>query len=301
VTAHGRGQTTALGEFLRLRRARVRPEDVGIVSYGARRVPGLRREELAFLAGVSVTYYTRLEQGQSTNASASVIDALARALSLTEDEHAHLHDLARPAVTRPRRSARPDHVRAGTKTLVDAMSTVPALVLGRSTEVLAWNRLGHALVAGHFDYTAPDQPRTRPNLTRMLFLDRHTRELYADWAEEASRAIASLRLVAGRFADDRAITDLVGELSVASDDFARLWAKHPVQNCTSGTKRLNHPEVGTLEVGFEVLHLPDAPGHRVMTYAAVEGSAAHRALALLSAIGQSEERPDRLTTPHRVR
>ena len=160
-------------------------------------------------------------------------------------------------------------------------------MLGRSTEVLAWNRLGHALVAGHFDYAAPERPGTRPNLTRMLFLDRHTRELYADWDEEASRAVASLRLVAGRYADDRNLTDLIGELCVSSDDFAQLWAKHPVHNCISGTKRLNHPEVGTLEVGFEVLHLPDAPGHRIMTYTAAEGTAAHHALALLAGIVQS--------------
>jgi transcriptional regulator with XRE-family HTH domain len=293
VAAHkGEQQTLALGEFLRSRRARVSPDDVGLVSYGARRVPGLRREELALLAGVSVTYYTRLEQGQSTNASRSVIDALARALSLTEDEQAHLQDLARPAVAKPRRSARPDRVRTGTKTLIDAMAGVPALVLGRSTEVLAWNRPGHALIAGHFDYAAPENPRTRPNLTRMLFMDPHTRDLYADWNEEASRAVASLRLVAGRYSDDRNLTDLIGELCVVSDEFARLWARHPVHNCTSGTKRLNHPEIGTLEVGFEVLHLPDAPGHRIMTYTAAEGSTARQSLALLGALGRSDDRED---------
>lgn len=279
-------QTAALGDFLRSRRARVTPADAGIASYGPRRVPGLRREELALLAGVSVTYYTRLEQGQSTNASKSVIDAISRALSLSEDEHAHLHDLARPAATRPRRSPKPDHVRAGTKTLIDAMSTVPAIVLGRSTEVLAWNRLGHALVGGHFDYTAPEKPSTRPNLTRMLFLDAHTRDLYANWDDEAARAVASLRLVAGRYTDDRTLTDLIGELSIASDDFARLWAKHPVHNCMSGTKRLNHPEVGTLDVGFEMLHLPDAPGHRIMTYTALDGTRAQHSLGLLAALSQ---------------
>ena len=282
----GREQATALGDFLRSRRARVTPDEAGIVSYGSRRVPGLRREELALLAGVSATYYTRLEQGQSTNASRSVIDALARALSLTEDERAHLHDLAGPTARRPRRVARADHVRAGTKTLIDAMAAVPTIVLGRSTEVLAWNRLGHALVAGHFDYAAPEKPGTRPNLTRMLFLDAHSRELYVDWEVEASRAVASLRLVAGRYSDDGHLTDLIGELCIASDDFARRWARHPVLNCVSGTKRLNHPEVGALEVGFEVLHVPDAPGHRLLTYTAAEGTAADHALALLSTIDQ---------------
>lgn len=286
-------QTAALGDFLRSRRARVTPEDAGIASYGTRRVPGLRREELALLAGVSVTYYTRLEQGQSTNASKSVIDAVARALSLNEDEHAHLHDLAHPTATKPRRSSKPDHVRVGTKTLIDAMTAVPAVVLGRSTEVLAWNRLGRALVGGHFDYAAPEKPSTRPNLTRMLFLDSHTRDLYANWNEEASRAVASLRLVAGRYTDDRNLTDLIGELSIASDDFARLWAKHPVHNCMSGTKRLNHPEIGTLDVGFEVLHLPDNPGHRIMTYTAAEGTAAQHSLALLAALDQDTSRAHR--------
>lgn len=285
-------QNAALGDFLRSRRARVTPEDAGIASYGARRVPGLRREELALLAGVSVTYYTRLEQGQSTNASRSVIDALARALSLSQDEHAHLHDLARPAATKPRRNARPDHVRVGTKTLIEAMTTIPAIVLGRATEVLAWNRLGHALIAGHFDYAAPEKPSTRPNLTRMLFLDPHTRELYANWDEEASRAVASLRLVAGRYTEDRNLTDLIGELCIASDDFARLWARHPVHNCTSGTKRFSHPEVGTLDVGFEVLHLPDAPGQRIMAYTAPEGSAAQHSLVLLGVINDDTGRRD---------
>lgn len=289
-------ESPTLGEFLRSRRASVTPEDVGIVSRGQRRVPGLRREELALLAGVSVTYYTRLEQGHSTNASTSIVDALARALALDEDEHAHLRDLARPASARPRRPVRPDRVRVGTKSLVDAMTTVPAVVLGRSTEVLAWNRLGHALVAEHYDFGAPDLPGSRPNLTRMLFLDPHTRALYANWDEEAARAVASLRLVAGRYADDRSITDLVGELCVASDDFARLWAKHPVQSCSSGTKRLNHPEVGVLDVGFEVLHLPDAPGHRLLAYTAIAGTSAHQALALLGAIRQGDDAPHQVPT-----
>ena len=284
-------ENAALGEFLRSRRARVSPDDAGVVSYGARRVPGLRREELAFLAGVSVTYYTRLEQGQSTNASESVIEALAQALGLSEDESAHLRDLARPVARRSRRRSPPDHVRGGTKTLIDAMTDVPAVVLGRSTDVLAWNRLGHALLAGHIDFAAPEQPAVRPNLTRMLFLDPHTRELYANWEEEATRAVASLRLVAGRYAGDSTLTDLIGHLSVASDEFARLWARHPVHNCTSGFKQLDHPEVGALRIGFEVLHLPDNDGHRLLTYTATAGSAASESLGLLSSLVRTTNRP----------
>jgi transcriptional regulator with XRE-family HTH domain len=272
-----------LGDFLRSRRARVTPEDVGVISYGPRRVPGLRREELAQLAGVSATYYTRLEQGQSTNASASVIDAIARALNLTEDERAHLHDLARPRRARRVRPAKPDMARRGTRQLVNAMTDVPAVVLGRRSEVLAWNSLGHVLLAGHCDFDAPDRPADRPNLTRMLFLDPHTRDLYPRWPEEAARAVASLRLVAGRYPDDPELASLIGELSMKSPEFAALWSKHPVQNCMSGAKYLHHPEVGGFEVEFEALHLPDDTGHRIITYTAAPGTPAEAALHLLKA------------------
>jgi transcriptional regulator with XRE-family HTH domain len=274
--------TGALGEFLRSRRARLSPEDAGIVSYGARRVPGLRREELAQLAGISATYYTRLEQGQSTNASETVIDAIARALGLDDDERTHLHDLAKPARTKRRRPARPDAARAGTVRLINAMADVPAVVMGRRSEVLAWNHLGHALLAGHYDFDASRRPADRPNLTRMLFLDPHTRELYARWDEEAARAVASLRLVAGRYREDPALADLVGELTLKSDTFAALWCKHPVHNCLSGRKRFHHPEVGDFELEFEMLHLPDDTGHRILTYTAIPGTPSDEALRLLA-------------------
>jgi transcriptional regulator with XRE-family HTH domain len=277
VTGTETRRTRDLGEFLRTRRARLTPDDVGLTSYGARRVPGLRREELAMLAGVSVTYYTRLEQGQSVNASDSVIEALARALDLDAAERAHLRDLA-PA---------PVSVRARTRTLIDAMGDVPAVLMGRSSEVLAWNPLGHSLVAGHVPFDAPFDDENRPNLTRMLFLDPHTRALYTDWDEEAARAVASLRLVAGRFQEDRDLAELIGELSIASDAFARLWAGHVVANCTSGTKRISHPEVGDLEVGFEVLHLPDGAGHRLLTYTAEPDTPARHTLDLLARLASS--------------
>ena len=170
-------------------------------------------------AGVSATYYTRLEQGQSTNASESVIDAIASALDLDDDERTHLHDLARPVRAKRRRAPRPDVARPGIARLVDAMGDVPALVMGRRSEVLAWNRLGHALLAGHYAIDAPSRPTERPNLTQMLFLDPHTRDLYARWEDEAARAVASLRLIAGRYRDDRLLADLVGELMLKDDDF----------------------------------------------------------------------------------
>jgi transcriptional regulator with XRE-family HTH domain len=287
---------SALGDFLRSRRAAVNPEDVGVVSYGRRRVPGLRREELAQLAGVSATYYTRLEQGQSVNASASVIDAIARALRLTADERAHLHDLARPKRARRARPGKPDVARAGTRQLINAMADVPAVVLGRRSEVLAWNPLGHALLGGHCDVTAPDRPADRPNLTRMLFLDPHTRDLYPRWREEAARAVASLRLVAGRYPDDPDLAALIGELSMKSTEFAALWSTHPVQNCMSGSKELRHPEVGEFELAFEVLHLPDDNGHRIITYTAAPGTASEAALHLLRT-GLPDRQADRSALP----
>ncbi|MEZ2371404.1 helix-turn-helix domain-containing protein [Arthrobacter sp. RCC_34] len=276
-----------LGEFLRLRRAGIQPDDVGLLHHGVRRVPGLRREELAMLAGVSLTYYTRLEQGLSTNASDAVLDSLARALRLSADERIHLFDLARPT-KRPgrRRPARPDAARPGTIRLVQAMTGVPAVVLGRLGDVLAWNPLGHRLVAGHLDFEAPAVPETRPNLHRLLFLDPHTRELYSRWPEEASRAVASLRLLAGR-ADDGALAALIGELTLHSEEFARLWSRHPVQNCVSGVKLLKHPELGELELSFEVLDSPDDSGHRILLYTAEPGSPAEESLKLLGILAGS--------------
>uniref|UniRef100_A0AAU2JM27 Helix-turn-helix transcriptional regulator n=1 Tax=Streptomyces sp. NBC_00049 TaxID=2903617 RepID=A0AAU2JM27_9ACTN len=276
---------TALGEFLRNRRARLQPEDVGLPSHGTRRrVPGLRREELALLAGVSITYYTHLEQGQSTNASDSVLDALARALRLTPDEHAHLLNLARPPRAKRTPSPRPEYARETTCRLIGAMPQVPAVVLDGRNNVLAWNALGHALLAGHLDFASPDDPAVRPNLTRMLFLDPHTRELYTDWKSEARVALAALRLVAGRNPEDRALAELIGGLMLQSPDFASLWSKHPVRDCTVGTKKLHHPVVGPLTLDFENLHLTDGTNHRMLLYSAPESSPSDAALRMLSSL-----------------
>ena len=274
---------TELGEFLRSRRDRLTPDDAGVRSYGRRRVPGLRREELAQLAGVSVTYLTRLEQGQSQNASDAVIDALARALRLDPDERAHLFALARPAPVRRPRPVRRESPKPGATQLLHAMGDVPALLLGRFNDILAWNRVGHLLLAGHLDFEAPNQAAGRPNQIRMLFLDQHTRDLYADWRDEAALAVASLRYVAAQFPDDRNLAGLVGELSLNSPEFASLWAGHAVKLCTSGSKRLRHPEVGELTVGYEVLHLPEGNGQRILTHTAEPGGASFSALRLLTA------------------
>lgn len=274
---------TELGEFLRSRRDRLTPEIAGIRSYGRRRVPGLRREELAQLAGVSATYLTRLEQGQSQNASDAVIDALARALQLDSDERAHLFVLAhRTPAARPR-EAEPEIAKSGAEQLLHAMGEIPAVLLGRFNDILAWNRAGHLLLAGHLDPDAPARLADPPNHIMMLFLDPHTRDLYVDWETEAEVAVASMRYAAATYADDRHLAELVGELSLKSPEFASLWAGHSVRLCTSGTKRFRHPAVGELELDYEVLHLPEGNGQRILTHTAGPGSPSHAALSLLAA------------------
>ncbi|MFI2240540.1 helix-turn-helix domain-containing protein [Streptomyces chrestomyceticus] len=276
--------TAELGNFLRTRRARLQPEDVGLVAYGARRrVPGLRREELAQLAGVSVAYYTRLEQGQSHNASDGVLDALARALRLSPDERAHLRDLARPARARRRPAVRPDKARPGTLQLLAALGDVPAVALGRRFEVLAWNPAGHALVAGHLDFDSPGRPLDRPNTQRLLFLDPHTRELYPDREAETRRAVAALRMAAGQHPDDQQLAGLIGELSMKSAEFSALWTRHAVSNCSFGVKSFHHPLVGAMELDFEMLQTPDASGQGLLMFTARAGSPSEAALRLLAA------------------
>lgn len=272
-----------LGEFLRTRRARLQPDAVGLTSYGARRVPGLRREELAQLAGVSVAYYTRLEQSLSQNASDDVLDAIARALQLSDDETMHLRNLARPTRRKRRTASRPEAARPATKHLIEAIEGVAAVVMDRRSDVLAWNELGHQLLAGHYDADSPYSAETRPNLTRMLFLDPHTRELYSRWDEEAKRSVASLRLVAGRHPNDLHLAEVIGELSMKSSEFADLWSRHPVLNCTFGVKYFQHPVVGQLELSFEVAQLPDDSAHRILMYSATPGTPSEAALRLLLA------------------
>ncbi|MFD0485546.1 helix-turn-helix transcriptional regulator [Kineococcus sp. GCM10028916] len=284
-TVAGRGRdvdrTGELGPFLRTMRARLTPTQVGLVSYGARRVPGLRREELAQLAGVSPTYYARLEQGLSAHASKQVQEALADALRLDADERTHLRHLAQPRPRDRRTPAKVEHVRAGTRQLAHAVTGAGVLVLDVRNDVLAWNPLGHALLAGHLDPSAPERTADRPNLISMLFCDAHTRELYRDWAAEARRAVASLRWIAGQFPDDRALAELVGHLSIASTEFARAWSTHRVHNCTTGTKLLHHPTVGDVDLQYTVLTVGDGTGHRLLTLYAAPGSSDQAAVTLL--------------------
>ncbi|MEU3826044.1 helix-turn-helix transcriptional regulator [Streptomyces sp. NPDC029080] len=291
------GAPSELGQFLKSRRAAVRPQDVGLTTAPERRrVAGLRREELALLAGVSITHYTRLEQGRAAGVSDSVLDAVARTLRLTEDETAHLKDLARPALRRRPAAPRAEHASASARQLLAAMTDVPALILDRRGDVLAWNRLGHALLAGHLPLEGPQSPAARPNLVRMLFLDERYRERYADREEEAHLAVASLRLVAGRHPEDRALAELIGLLCMRSEEFTALWARHPVRTCASGRKSLHHPAVGPLELSFENLTLPGPAGQRLITYTAEPGSPSDAALRLLASTA-APTLPDRLPLP----
>ncbi len=276
---NGRAQ---LGEFLQTRRSHLLPGEIGLPTYGERRrVPGLRREELALLAGVSVSYYTRLEQGQSLNASPEVLDAIARALRLDGPERRHLHELARSAKQggRRRRPA-PEQVTEATGQLLDALADSPALVLGRRGDVLAWNRLGHALFAGHLDPGAPDRPAERPTMARLVFLDAHTRELYADWPSKARAVVGSLRLVAGQFPEDVALHALVGELSSKSEEFASMWADHRVKADSVAVYEMRHPLVGALTVTQQTLS--HGAGRTLVVATAPAGSPSRTALALLA-------------------
>jgi transcriptional regulator with XRE-family HTH domain len=247
---------TELGAFLRSRRQGLTPAAAGIEPDPTpRRVRGLRREELAGLAGVSVGYYTRLEQGVSRSASAAVIDALAVALQLDPAEHDHLRVLAapkRPVQARARRTK----LRPSVRELLTAMAAVPAIVIDHRADVLAWNGLGHALLAGHIDIGAPDR-RVRPNIARMLFLDPHHRALYRDWQGKALVTVAALHQASARYPADTELQRLVGELAVASPEFATMWARRPVQTCSYYVRELDHPVVGRLTVANETVTLPD--------------------------------------------
>ncbi|NUW33252.1 helix-turn-helix domain-containing protein [Nonomuraea sp. SMC257] len=268
-----------LGEFLRSRRARLRPEEFGLSSYGQRRrVPGLRREELAQLAGVSVDHYIRLEQGRSLQFSAEVLDAVARALRLDDAERAHLHRLARPAPAGPPEPAVRPPLRAGIARLVSSVHDVPAYLVDRNTTVLAWNRPAAALIT---DFGA--LPAAQRNMARLTFLDEGIRRLYADWPQRARDIVGFLRLDSGRRPADASTAALVEELSAASAEFRALWAEHEVKDKRHGRYVYRHPVVGELELAYETLRLPDDPGLALVMHSAEEGSPCDTALRLLVA------------------
>jgi transcriptional regulator with XRE-family HTH domain len=273
-------RSTEIREFLRTRRARVTPERAGLAPQpGARRVPGLRREEVAQLAGVSVDYYVRLERGRVQGVSHAVLEAVARALQLDDTERAHLFDLARPTETRVRRRRplSPQRVRPVLYRALDSLGA-PAIVLGRRMDVLAANRLGYALFT---DFQA--RPHRERNFARYVFLDETAHALYADyWETAAGDCVAALHLYAGRHPDDPQLTELIGELSVQSDVFRRMWADHDVLAHTTGTKRLHHPLVGDLTLDYVVLAVEGDPDQNLTILTPEPASPSAEALAILA-------------------
>ncbi|MFI1354098.1 helix-turn-helix domain-containing protein [Streptomyces sp. NPDC020898] len=271
-----------LSEFLRTRRARLKPEDVGLPDYGRhRRVPGLRREELAQLAGVSVAYYTRLEQGNGRNVSAEVLDAIARALRLTDAEHAHLTHLAKPKQHKKKPSARVQVVRASLRQLLDTMDGVPAYIAGRRTDILAWNGMAASL----FGDWAELPPQDR-NWARLVFLRPEYHDLFLDWEQKAIDIVCHLRMDAGCYPEDPRLSALVGELSVKSEEFRRLWATHDVKEKSHGVKRMRHPLVGELTLNYESMRLPDDSDQTLIFHHAEPGSPSAEGLRLLASWGR---------------
>jgi hypothetical protein len=274
-------------EFLSTRRARITPAQAGLPAYGGnRRVKGLRREEVAMLAGVSVDYYVRMERGSLSGTSESVLDALADALRLDEAERTHLYALARESGARgnQRKRTAPTSVRPAIQQMLDAMTDAPAWVRNGRHDIVAMNQLARALyspvLAG---------PRRPANTTRFVYLDPAAPEFFVDYDRIANDAAAMLRLEAGRNPHDRALIELVGELSTRSELFRRRWASHDVQFHRSGQKRLNHPVVGRLDLDFESLELSSAPGLQLNVYTAAAGTPSADALTLLASWAASQE------------
>ena len=268
--------TNPLGDFLRARREMTNPDEVGIVSSGRRRTPGLRREEVAQLSGVSTDYYTRLEQGREQHPSDQVLDALARTLGLDPEETAHLHLLTRtrrgPVRRRRRETVRPSLLR-----LMDGWLHTPALIVDRRMDMLAGNGLGRALFAKAFE-------DDEPNLVRFVFLSPAARSFYPHWEHVAQSSLGALRAAAGDLLNDTRLTDLVGELSLKSPEFRHLWARHDVRGKTHEAKVFNHHDVGELTLTYDSLTVDGSTGQQLVVYQAEAGSRSAQALALLGTV-----------------
>lgn len=280
-------------EFLMSRRARLTPEAAGIITGGNRRVPGLRRSEVATLAGVSVEYYAKLERGAIAGASAAVLDAVAQALQLDDTERAHLLDLARAADGIPssgrtrRRATRPATPRPSLEWALSAITDGVAFVRDQRQDLIATNELGRAF----YSPVIGESGRT-PNLARFQFLDPASRDFYPDWDLFAEMCVAIMRAEAGRDPHDKGLQDLVGELSTRSETFRTLWAAHNVRTHGAGTKRFRHPLVGEVTLAYEELAITAEPGHVLLIYTAEPGSPSAERLKLLAS--WAIERP---TTP----
>jgi len=294
MSSYGQGMDTRdeIRGFLSSRRAKITPEQAGLPAYGGvhRRVPGLRREEVAMLAGVSNDYYVRLERGNLAGVSEEVLDALAGALQLDDAERAHLYDLARAAANRPARARRraPIHsVPVSVQVMLDAMTGAPAVVRNERLDILATNPLGRAL------YSELYRDPTRPaNHARFAFLDPTAHDFWVDWERAADDTVGLLRTLAGRDPHDRELHDLVGELSTRSEDFRARWARHNVHLHRGGSKRINHPVVGRLELMYDTLPIAQAPGLTMIVYTAAPGTPTADAVALLASWAATQAHPD---------
>jgi transcriptional regulator with XRE-family HTH domain len=269
-----------VGDYLRARREFVRPDEVGIPDSGRRRVPGLRRDELALLAGISTEYYTRLERGSDHHPSVQVLDAIARALRLDADATAHLHKLAAPT-TRRRRPRRPEQVSPSVRQLLNSWHTNPAFVVGRYMDVLAANPLVTAL-----------SPMYTPgrNILRAAFLDSAVGDLFCDAEDRLDNIVSAVRASVGADVDDPQLTELIGELSLKSSDFRRLWSRHDVRpHIGGGVHRMRHPQVGELALHFDKFYLAGADRQMLTVYQAQPGSHSEQALTLLATIAADQK------------
>jgi transcriptional regulator with XRE-family HTH domain len=274
-------------EFLTTRRAKISPEQAGLPRYGARRrVAGLRRDEVALLAGISVEYYTRLERGNIRGVSDDVLEGLARALQLDEVERGHLADLVRTANTTlpARRRPTQQRVRPTVQRLLDSMTHTAAFVRNGRLDILSANQLGYALYSPVF--LDPVRPA---NLARFIFLGRRSAEFYGDWEGIAQAAVGSLRAEAGRDPYSRALTDLVGELSLRSEEFRVRWAAHDVDYYRSGVQLFRHPVAGDLTLSYDALEIPADPGQTIVAYTAKPGSPSQQALNLLASWAAAQD------------
>jgi transcriptional regulator with XRE-family HTH domain len=280
-----------LSEFLTSRRAKLTPEAAGLPDYGGRRrVPGLRREEVALLAGMSAEYYKRLERGNATGVSEAVIDGVSRALQLNDAEHSHLYELVRSANAgahpQRRRPARKSQVTAGMRQTIDAMSTVPVFVQNGRLDDVATNTLGRALFSEMLDGVQPPV-----NAARFVFLDPRAQTFYQDWEANTRQIVAILRAEAGRSPYDRQLSDLIGELSTRSDLFRKLWGAHDVREHRTGIKSIHHPVVGDLDLTYQSMDLASDRGLQMLVFSAPPHSASADRLQLLANWAESNGPP----------
>ncbi|CAN7198517.1 helix-turn-helix domain-containing protein [Microbacterium sp. LjRoot45] len=277
-----------VSEFLRIRRDRLTPEQAGIIGGGRRRVRGLRREEVAALAGMSSDYYAKMERGNLAGVSLEVLDALALALRLDEAETEHLHDLARAAgpepIRRRPRPAAPTTVRPSLQRFLDTNTATPIVIQNRRKDVIAANPLGYALFSPLFA-----DPSNQQNNARFTFLSPAARTFFIDWDQGADAIVASMRTVAARNPHDKDLTDLIGELVTRSDIFRARWAAHNVKPHLSGSKRLHHPDVGDLEFEFEGMELPGTPGWMLYAYTTKPGSFSEERVAILGSLAATPD------------